>query len=263
MNPHRATRKFRTMAQRISVGTLLLATAGAGALVAASPARAAQRYAVTANGVALRSGPGTGYAIIQRVNTGTPVDVECQAQNGTNVGGNRTWDRLTGGQWIADYFLNTPSFNSYAPGLRDCNGPVVTPPQPGVTPNMRTAANWAVAELHSPDPTWSDHFRHPWSGWCEQFVENANGFRFRFPSAIAHYQQQRAQGRIHTDANPPAGAVVFYGGGNGFGHVGVALGNGQVISTQGFFGQRLPVKQHPVVGYLSNPYLGWAIPYGA
>jgi hypothetical protein len=45
--------------------------------------------------------------------------------------------------------------------------------------------------------------------------------------------------------------------------VGVALGNGQVISTQGFSGQRLPVKQHPVVGYLSNPYLGWAVPYGA
>jgi hypothetical protein len=131
-----------------------------------------------------------------------------------------------------------------------------------VTANMRAAATWAIAEKNSPDPTWSDHYGHPWSGWCEQFVEQANGFRFRFPSAIAHYTSQRDQHRIHTDTNPPVGAVVFYGGGGGYGHVGVSIGAGQVISTQGYLGQRLPVWQHGVTA-LSNPYYGWAYPYGA
>ena len=30
-------------------------------------------------------------------------------------------DKLTGGQWVTDYWTTTPSFNSYAPGLGDCN----------------------------------------------------------------------------------------------------------------------------------------------
>lgn len=130
------------------------------------------------------------------------------------------------------------------------------------TANMIAAANWAIAEKNSPDPTWSDHFRHPWSGYCEQFVEQANGFRFWFTSAIADYTWHRDRGRIHVDANPPVGALVFYGGGGGFGHVGVSIGGGQAISTQGSVGQRLPVWQHAVTG-LANPYYGWAYPIGA
>src|SRR5437879_4335428 len=156
---------------------------------------AAQRSQWMTAGVALRTGPGTGYALLGRLNTGAPIDIDCQVQGGTNVGGNATWDRLTGGQWLADYYTTTPSFNSYAPGLGDCNA--------GVTPQMQAAANWAISEKNSPDPTWSDHFGHAWSGWCEQFVEQADGFAFTFPSAIADYQWQAGNGRIHTAANPP------------------------------------------------------------
>jgi cell wall-associated NlpC family hydrolase len=133
---------------------------------------------------------------------------------------------------------------------------------------MTNAATWAVAEKNSPDPTWSDHFGHPWSGYCEQFVEQAEGFAFRFPSAIADYQWEASNGRIRTDTNPPAGALVFYGGGGGggggggYGHVAVSIGGGLEIGTLGFVGQRLPVSQYPVIGYLSNLYLGWANPMG-
>lgn len=219
-------------------------------------ASASQRYAVTANGVALRTGPGTGYALLGRLNTGAAIDIDCQFQGGTNIGGNATWDHLTGGQWLADYYTNTPSFNSYAPGLGPC-------PVGGVTSQMQAAANWVVSEMNSPDPTWSDHFGHPWSGYCEQFVEQAEGFAFTFPTAIADYQWEANNGRIHTDTNPPVGALVFYGGGGGDGHVAVSLGGGQEIGTYGYVGQRLPVQQYPVVGFLTNPYLGWANPIGS
>lgn len=106
------------------VGRIAATVAVIGALgigLAAPSAWASQSYQVTMDEVALRGGPGTQYAVLQRVNTGTPIDVECQVQGGTNVNGNATWDKLTGGQWIADYFTTTPSFNSYAPGLGDCN----------------------------------------------------------------------------------------------------------------------------------------------
>jgi hypothetical protein len=81
-----------------------------------------------------------------------------------------------------------------------------------VTPQMQNAANWAVAEKNSPNPAWSDHFGHYWSGWCEQFAEQAEGFQFRFSSALADYQAELNAGRIHTDTSPPVGALVSTAG---------------------------------------------------
>lgn len=119
------------------------------------------------------------------------------------------------------------------------------------------SVSYVTAEKSSTTPDWSEEFGRYWSGYCEGFVEIAFGTRAQFSSAIAHYNWQLSQGRIRTDTNPPAGAVVFYGGGGGWGHVGISIGSGQVISTQGYSGQTLPVWQHGVTG-LSNPYLGWA-----
>lgn len=131
------------------------------------------------------------------------------------------------------------------------------PPPPSVSSREQRAVSWVIAEKNSPNPAWSDEFNRPWSGYCEGFVEVAFGTRGQFASANAHYQWQRSRGLIRTDTNPPPGAVVFYGGASGYGHAGISLGGGQVISTQGFNDQRLPVWQHGVTG-LSNPYLGWA-----
>jgi hypothetical protein len=131
-----------------------------------------------------------------------------------------------------------------------------------VTAQMRAAAAWAIAERNSPLPAWSDHFHAYWSGFCERFVEQAEAFRFNFPSAIAAYNWQNAHGRIHHNARPPRGAIVYWSGGR-YGHTAVSLGWGQAIGTYGYVGQRYPVRQYPVVGYLSNTLLGWAYPTGS
>ena len=133
-----------------------------------------------------------------------------------------------------------------------------------ITAQMQAAATWAMSEKNSPNPAWSDHYGHYWSGYCEQFAEQAEGFQFRYASAMADYQAQANAGRIHTDTSPPVGALVFYGGAGGAGHVAVSLGNGQEIGTLGFVGDRIPVSQYAVIGFLSsNPYLGWAEPFGS
>jgi hypothetical protein len=62
------------------------------------------------------------------------------------------------------------------------------------------------------------------------------------------------------------GALVFYGGDGGAGHIAVSIGNGQEIGTLGYIGDRYPVSQYAVVGspqLNSNPYLGWALPFGS
>lgn len=125
---------------------------------------------------------------------------------------------------------------------------------------MQAAATWATSQLRS---TYSSHYGHNWSGWCEQFAEQAEGFQFSFGSAYLDYLAEANAGRIHTDTNPPSGALVFYGGANGSGHVAVSIGNGQEIGTDGYVGQALPIQQYPVIGFLSNPYLGWAEPVGS
>ena len=121
-----------------------------------------------------------------------------------------------------------------------------------MTPQEQAADNWVIAEKNSPDPSWSDQFRRPWSGYCEGFVEVAFGTRGRSWSADEHYKYRKDRGQIHIDTNPPAGVFVFY-----VGHIGLSIGDGQVISTQGYEGQRIPVAQHRVLG-LANKYLGWA-----
>jgi uncharacterized protein with LGFP repeats len=131
----------------------------------------------------------------------------------------------------------------------------VPPPQPVLTREQK-AANWAIAEKNSPNPSWSDEFGRAWSGYCEGFVEVAYGKMNQFTSALNHYYWHLNSGRIRTDTSPPLGAIVFYAGGS-YGHVGISIGSGQVISTQGYGGQYLPVWQHSVTG-LSNKYLGWA-----
>lgn len=88
------------------------------------------------------------------------------------------------------------------------------------------------------------------------------GFTFGFDTALADYRWQWSHGRIHDDANPPAGALVYYASG-AFGHVAVSIGNGQAVGTLGVAGQSLAVQQHPVLGFLSSPHLGWANPIGS
>jgi hypothetical protein len=184
--------------------------------VTAGPAVAAGTYSTTAV-VNVRTGPGTGYTLIKSEPSGAAFTLLCQWQGGTSINGNLTWDEVRFGNGvvgaITDYWTTTPSWNNFAPATGAC---------PTITAQMQYAANWAIAEKNSPDPTWSDHYGHPWSGWCEQFAEQAEGFAFRFASAIDDYNWERNNLRIHTDTNPPPGALVFYGGGAG----GTATGRG-------------------------------------
>ncbi|SDO88644.1 hypothetical protein SAMN04515671_2241 [Nakamurella panacisegetis] len=222
----------------------------------------------TTAAVNVRSGPGTNAAVIGGEPAGATFTLRCQWQGGTNIGGNATWDSVQFGNGvvgaITDYLTTTPSWNNYAPGTLPCLPATPGPPapSPAVTPQMQNAANWAVGEKNSPDPTWSDYFHRPWSGLCEAFVQQAEGFRFQFGSALADYYWQKNNGRIHLDPYPPVGALVFYAGG-AYGHVAVSIGGGQEVGTYGFDGQRLPVRQYPVTGYLTNRYLGWSRPIGS
>lgn len=89
----------------VATGTLALT-----GLAAASPSSADAFYrAHAAQTVNLRAGPSTNYRIVQTIGKGTPVDISCQKST-QNIFGNPYWDRLTGGQWIADYYVAGTNF---------------------------------------------------------------------------------------------------------------------------------------------------------
>lgn len=247
------SQRMRSWARRV-IGTAALTALGLTAVgsVGMQSAGAVTGYHTTGSPtVNARSGPGTGYGIVGSLAYGAPIDISCQQQQGTNVGGNATWDRLSNGWWVSDYWTNTPSFNSFIPGVPACG---TTPAPAGVG---ELAARWAQARLgqaytsENPNATY-------WSGYCETFASLSYGRRFTYYSAKTHYNAWHTAGYIRTGV-PPRGALVFYNLGT-YGHIAVAIGNGQVVSTMGYNNQRLPVAQH-AYNYFGS-YVGWAMPYG-
>ncbi|MEU7054947.1 SH3 domain-containing protein [Streptomyces sp. NPDC046197] len=72
------------------------------------------RYYSVAPGVRLnvRSGPGTGYAVVRVLPEGASVPIYCQTP-GTTVTGpygtSNIWDNIGGGQYVADSYVHTGS----------------------------------------------------------------------------------------------------------------------------------------------------------
>jgi hypothetical protein len=75
-------------------------------------------YAITGTTVNCRSGPGTSYSVKRSYNKDNDVKVTCQT-SGTNVNGNRIWDKTDAGCYVSDYYVKTNS-NGYVMG--HCSG---------------------------------------------------------------------------------------------------------------------------------------------
>jgi len=90
----------------------------------------------------------------------------------------------------------------------------------------------------------------PWAGWCEMFVGNvadeAGMFHTRFPSALTDsYAATLFRGQA------PAGSLVFFDQRSDlYGHVGIALGDGTMISALGPGISRTAYEQW-------GSYIGW------
>ena len=90
-----------------------------------------------------------------------------------------------------------------------------------------------------------------WNNECELFVERSFGTSGRFATATAHYQWQKANGRIHTGSVPPAGAAVFFTSTTSAGHIMLSIGGNSAISTGPTVYQTNTFRQR-------SDYLGWA-----
>ncbi|WP_034274741.1 glycoside hydrolase domain-containing protein [Haloechinothrix halophila] len=66
-----------------------------------------------------RAGPGTRHALAGVVYGGGLAKVVCQ-RRGSNVFGDRVWNKLASGTWVSDYYLATPSRRGFSKPIRRC-----------------------------------------------------------------------------------------------------------------------------------------------
>ena len=109
-----------------------------------------------------------------------------------------------------------------------------------------------------------------WNYWCAAFIATAWGRKVPQMvggSAYEQYKNFKRDGMIHTDKNPPAGAIMFTAptATSKYGHVFMATGeiasNGEpMVITSGWNGHNgistMPLSQ--MIG--TKQYLGWAMP---
>jgi hypothetical protein len=256
-DPNPTTAVARTVRRRLLTSLAAGALAVATLLTAAAPAQAGiTGYAVTGTGgagLAVRTNPtDPGAPAVAVLADGTYFTAEC-AVRGRNVNGNTVWHRISApaNGWISDYYTTTPGFNQYIPGEPDCGS---SPPPTGT--REQRAMNWArsvLGQTHTNGDLGDSN--HPWNGWCDNFVGHAYGRSASgYATAIAHFNSLNGRGMIHTDANPPAGALVFYNAAsiNGWaGHVMLSEGNGNFITTAA-------TVRRVSINWPGAPYLGWS-----
>jgi hypothetical protein len=194
-------------------------------------------------GVTVRSAPSQQASATGHLPDGAAITIACQTA-GNDVNGSRIWDKLNTGNYLSDYYTDTPQIGDFSPGVARCDTTPTPPGQPGVDPGRTNQAiGWFEARNGSTAYEWR----------CQAAVDDAYGSH-RYPTALDNWQDASRRGTAHPgDLNPPRGALVFWNISQ-WGHVGIARGDGTFVSTN--------VNNH--IGAASLPhfnnYLGWAWP---
>lgn len=98
---------------------LVLAVAGLGLSTQAASATLGYQISGASNPVHVYAGPGTNFPVVMVLTSGTPITIACQGY-GPSTNHDRIWDQLDSGQWVSDYWVNTPQFNTFSPGIDRC-----------------------------------------------------------------------------------------------------------------------------------------------
>lgn len=79
-------------------------------------------------GLTERTGPGLNYGSAGSLLEGQQIQISCQQQSGSAVGGSDIWDQLTNGNWVSDFYTTTPVYAAFSPGIPQCSTPPPPPP---------------------------------------------------------------------------------------------------------------------------------------
>lgn len=168
-----------------------------------------------------------------------------------NGGWDNLWYKTSDNSFVADVDIETGTLKDVTP---DCGGHAPAPAPPPAPSGDRGAQ--ALAWAHNQMATNPNN-----TVQCEVFVEEAYNHAFRYPSAIAAFNDLKGRGQIHTDsAGIPAGALVFTSDprfDQGYGHVMLSEGNGKYLTANYY--QNPKIREVPLNSNDSQDrFLGWA-----
>jgi len=124
---------------------VVAALAGGAVALSASVAEAAVGpYLTTASpNLNVRSGPSTANPTVgSPLPYHTSIMIVCQT-TGSDVNGSSIWDEIAAGQYVADYWVNTPDFGKYSPGIPTCG---VTTYLTTASPNLNVRSGPSTAD---------------------------------------------------------------------------------------------------------------------
>jgi hypothetical protein len=98
-------------------------------------------------------------------------------------------------------------------------------------------------------------------GMCDNFVANMYGFSSSgYATALANWNATPANLKHPGDMQAPAGALMYWGGGDG--HVALSTGDGNIVSTDiGGNGTVTTAPASAITSKWGKSYLGWSYPY--
>jgi surface antigen len=103
--------------QRVARAPRYIHFGSPGPVVAPTPVAPLFR---TTHAVNERTGPGFGYGVVATLPAGAGVRIVCQARSASVVNGTPIWDRLTDGRYVTDFYVSTPAYATFSPGLARC-----------------------------------------------------------------------------------------------------------------------------------------------
>lgn len=255
----------KSLAAAVGLSTVVVG----GGLLSAAPAHAdGLDYQVTnydgddgTSGVYLRNSANVDDRTGTLLGYGTNVRLSCYT-TGSSVGanGNAWWDQVTvldGPYAGATGYLSDHWINTSTPGPQ--NGEPACGGGSGSSGYAQGAINYARGYLGTSER----------SGECLGFTMDAYsaaGLDIGGADSAVDYWSANPKGYASgTDANPPVGALVFWGatGSNPYGHVGIYEGSDTVISTSSWpEGDGTAVHEFSLSGRndAGYPYLGWINP---
>jgi uncharacterized protein YraI len=208
----------------------------------------------------LRTGPSPSHAIVGSLPGGASVTMHCWQDGGwaTGIYSSNRWFRVSGagltGFVHSSFVLNQTTVPACAT--------VVNPVVAGARISEE-AISWMTGRMNlSPKTTNSAYAggssqNNQYHWWCakavwDAFTHGRTVVGLNAQSAIDLWHRVPSQHKRSGDTNPPRGAQVFYNH-TGYGHTGISLGNGQIITTNGPGGvvAVLPLGAFP-------NYLGWS-----
>lgn len=149
INLTRFTHSTRRVGRAVTTVGLVAAVSAGLLMAGAASASAVTGYSVSASGLALRAEPNTTSAVILRYAAGQQLDIECQRDDGANVGGSTIWDKITGTNgYVSDFYVNGTPFAQFDPRIPQCGAA----PQPAPAPVTQPVASAPISTWHCAFP---------------------------------------------------------------------------------------------------------------